>query len=289
MTTIRLLTKSQLKAERLKPAPGQQFAARYWQGMGWVYQYDASEAIPMRPYRPSTPAQATALAAGRALVGTEPCGGCGQRIDRVALNRTGNCYDCANRFYAAEQDEYWQATCHGAAQLLALNPLFIDTETTGLDSESEIIEIAVLDRDGNALLETLVKPMKEVPPEATAIHGLGNAELMNAPTWPDVTRQLTGLLYGRVLIAHNAEFDMRMVEQSSRRHGLPPPASDRWTCTMEMLTHANDGRWPNLNLAMSIAGVVGPGLPTSRPHRAAYDADCCRRIVLALASIQSHE
>lgn len=34
MATIRLLTKTQLKAERLKPAPDQQPAARYWQGMG---------------------------------------------------------------------------------------------------------------------------------------------------------------------------------------------------------------------------------------------------------------
>jgi hypothetical protein len=63
MTTIRLLTKTQLKAERLKPALGQQPAAYYWQGMGWVNQYDASLAVAMRPYRASTPAQIAALTA----------------------------------------------------------------------------------------------------------------------------------------------------------------------------------------------------------------------------------
>jgi len=94
---------------------------------------------------------------------------------------------------------------------------------------------------------------------------------------------LVELVHGRVLIAHNTSFDMRMFEQSSRRHGLPTPAVDRWECTMEMLTHPNDGRWPRLSLALAMAGVDAPGSVIGRPHRAAYDAECCRRIILALA------
>jgi len=283
MTTIRLLTKSQLKAERLKPAPGQHPAASYWQGMGWVYQYDASQAVAMRPYRAPTPAQITALAAGRQLIGTLPCAGCGQRIERFALNRAGNCSDCSNRIYAEEQKEYWQATCRDAAHLSTLDPLFVDTETTGVDEEAEIIEVAVLALDGTVLLETLVKPVGAVPPQATAIHGLADVDLANAPTWPHIAMRLTELIDGRMLIAHNASFDMRMFVQSNRRHGLAAPTGDRWGCTMEMLTYANDGRWPRLSLAMSIAGVDAPGNIAGRPHRAAYDAECCRRIILALA------
>jgi DNA polymerase-3 subunit epsilon len=285
----RLLTKTQLKAERLKPSPGQQHAARYWQGMGWVYQYDASLAVPMRPYRASTPAQLAALAAGRQLVGTLPCLGCGQRIEKFALNGGGICYDCSNRIYVEEQKQHWQAICRDAAHLVTLNPLFVDTETTGLDSAAEIIEVAVLEPDGTALLETLVKPVDPVPQEATAIHGLANVDLVDAPAWPDVAARLGELMHGRLLIAHNASFDMRMFEQSSRRHGLATPAGDRWACTMEMLTHANDGAWPNLSLAMSMAGVIGLEHVAGRPHRAAYDADCCRRIILALAGAAPHE
>lgn len=69
----RLLTKTQLRAERLKPAPGQRPASRYWQGMGWVSLYDAAAAVPMRPYRAPSSAQLAALAAGRELIGTAPC------------------------------------------------------------------------------------------------------------------------------------------------------------------------------------------------------------------------
>lgn len=283
MTTIRLLTKTQLRAERLKPALGQQPAARYWQGMSWVYQYDASLAVAMRPYRASTLAQAAALAAGRQLVGTLPCAGCGQRIEKSTLNGGGICYDCSNRIYAEEQQRYWQATCRDAAHLLTLKPLFVDTETTGLDADAEIIELAVLDMEGTVLLETLVKPVDAVPPQATAVHGLADVDLVNAPAWPDIAVPLAELVHGRVLIAHNASFDMRMFEQSSRRHGLATLAADQWECTMEMLTHANDGRWPRLSVAMSMAGADGPGSVIGRPHRAAHDAECCRRIILALA------
>ena len=282
--TSRLLTKTQLKAERLRPGPGQQPAARYWQGMGWVYQYDASLAVAMRPYRAPTPAQIEALAAGRELVGTLPCAGCGRRIERFALNGGGNCYECSNRIYAAEQKSYWQMTCRDAAHLLTLNPLFVDTETSGLDADAEIIEVAVLALDGTVLLDTLVKPVDVVPAQATAVHGLVDADLVDAPAWPDIAPTLAELIQGRVLIAHNASFDLRMLEQSSRRYGLATPNGDRWVCTMEMLTHANDGRWPRLSLAMSMAGIDGPVDTTGGPHRAAYDADCCRRIVLALAA-----
>jgi DNA polymerase-3 subunit epsilon len=118
----------------------------------------------------------------------------------------------------------------------------------------------VLEPDGTVLLETLVKPVDEVPPQATAAHGLANVDLVDAPAWPDIAALLTELVQGRVLIAHNASFDIRMFEQSRRRHGLATPAADRWACTMELLTHANDGRWPRLTLAMSMAGSTARGV-----------------------------
>lgn len=238
----------------------------------------------MRPYRAPTPAQIAILTAGRQLVGTLPCASCGQRIERFALDRAGNCYDCSNRIYATEQQEYWLSTCRDAASLLALDPLFVDTEITDLDADAEIIEVAVVDKAGTVFLETLIKPIGVVSREATAIYGLADVDLVDAPVWLDIVALLAELVRGRMLIAHNASFDKRMFEQSCQRHDLATPAGDRWACTMEMLTHANEGRWPRLSSAMSIAGAECPRIVLGRPHRAAYDADCCRQIILALAA-----
>ncbi|MYM92241.1 3'-5' exonuclease [Duganella vulcania] len=281
--TIRLLTKTQLKAERLKPAPDQRPAARYWQGRGWVYQYDAALAVAMKPYRAPSEAQSAVLMVGRQLAGTVLCPGCGQRIDQRGLDPSGCCRACAAQLYREEQESNWRATCRHAADLLALDPLFLDSETTGLDEEAEIVEVAVVDRHGVVLLETLVKPVGAVPAQASAIHGLTDADLADAPTWPVVAARLAPVVRGRVLIAHNASFDARMFLQSSRRHALAAPSGERWECTMELLTEANEGRWPRLSVAMSLAGAQCPKDVAGRPHRASYDALCCQRIVLALA------
>lgn len=279
----RLLTKTQLKADRLKPAPGQQPATRYWQGQGWVYQYDAAQAVVMKPYRTPSPAQKEALAAGRQLAGTDPCICCGQRIDRRDLDSSGCCDDCAVQLARENEEQEWMAICLHAVRLLALDPLFLDTETTGLGVDAEIVEIAVLDRHGVVLFESLVKPVVPVPAEAIAIHGITNEELAQAPAWPEVVAALVALVTGRVLVAHNAVFDQRMLGQSSERHSVATPTGTSWECTLELMTQINGGRWPNLAVAMGITGAHWPDADAGRAHRATYDAHCCRSIVLALA------
>ena len=45
----------------------------------------------------------------------------------------------------------------------------MDTETTGLDEQSEIVEISLIDSDGTVLLDTLVKPLERIPAGATEV------------------------------------------------------------------------------------------------------------------------
>ncbi len=84
-----LLCKSHLRQERLKPAPGQPAVGEVWFGRGWAPVYDRALCVPLRPYRPATPAQITALEAGRAL----PCIRCGERVETEGLVR-GICVRC---------------------------------------------------------------------------------------------------------------------------------------------------------------------------------------------------
>ena len=50
--------------------------------------------------------------------------------------------------------------------------LILDTETTGLGLEAEIIEIAVIDTAGAVLVDTVSLPQDDVPKAASGIHGL---------------------------------------------------------------------------------------------------------------------
>ncbi len=42
--------------------------------------------------------------------------------------------------------------------------LYLDTETTGLGSQAEIVEIAVVDGAGRTVLNRLVRPTSPIPP-----------------------------------------------------------------------------------------------------------------------------
>jgi DNA polymerase-3 subunit epsilon len=99
-------------------------------------------------------------------------------------------------------------------------PVYMDTETTGLGPTDEIIEISLVDDSGAILLETLVKPTRPIPADATAIHGITNQEVQNERAWPLVWPEVRSLLFGRVVVIYNQEFDLRMLQQSHARYGL---------------------------------------------------------------------
>ena len=62
---------------------------------------------------------------------------------------------------------------------LKADPIFLDTETTGLDKYAELCEIAILDAAGHILMDTLVRPLTLISPEASAVHGIIDRMVVN--------------------------------------------------------------------------------------------------------------
>lgn len=108
-----------------------------------------------------------------------------------------------------------------AAKLLSQpDTLILDTETSGLHGSAEICQIALIDVSGRVLLDTLVRPTRPIPRDASAIHGITDATVADAPTFADLAPQLRELLSGQTVVIYNANFDVRMLEQSARAHQL---------------------------------------------------------------------
>lgn len=274
-----LRTKTELKQQRLKPVNLMVPAGLYWQGFNYVALYDPADTVQMRPRRDATPEQAAALAAGRALTGTAPCANCGKRIDKGLLDNGGRCDDCVLQAKREAWEHEQQAVRAYAACLLTREPLFLDTESTGLDDQDEVIEIAILDIHGAVLLDTLVKPAQPIPYAATVVHGITDQDVETAPSWLAIGEQIAGILSGRLVIAHNAEFDLRMLHQTCKRYGIAMPTFET-ECTMELLTELNNGRWPSLSDAVVLADV---DMPPAVQHRSKGDAEVCRQIIQTLA------
>ena len=107
-----------------------------------------------------------------------------------------------------------------ATALLAVEPLILDTETTGLGDEAEICEIAVIRHDGSVVLDTLVRPTGKISAGATRVHGITDADVRDAPSIDDVLDASVRLLLASHQIAiYNADYDLRLLRQSAAAAG----------------------------------------------------------------------
>ncbi len=90
----------------------------------------------------------------------------------------------------------------------------VDTETTGLGYSDKVVEVAIIDLDGNILLNTLVNPNKRIHWAAEKVHGISNSMVQKAPGIKEIAGKVREILMNRTMIAYNARFDARMIKQT---------------------------------------------------------------------------
>lgn len=96
------------------------------------------------------------------------------------------------------------------------NAIIIDTETTGLGSDAEIVEFTAICADsGKVIVNELVKPTCSIPADATAIHGITNEDVKDAPDFHLVfSNYFLPLLNGRPIIIYNSDKTIKTVTAS---------------------------------------------------------------------------
>lgn len=92
--------------------------------------------------------------------------------------------------------------------------LIIDTETTGLDNNAEVIEIAIINMHGDVLLNSLVKPTCSIPAAVTKINNITDEMVADAPLWRDVFPVILNIIDGKKWLAWNSKFDARLIIQT---------------------------------------------------------------------------
>jgi DNA polymerase III epsilon subunit family exonuclease len=114
-----------------------------------------------------------------------------------------------------------------------------DCETTGTTpSRDEIVSLAVirLDADGveTGTFARVVRPSRAIPAEATAVHGISDEDVASAPRFAEIAPELLEFTARAVFVAHNARFDLAMLQHAFRAAGIDyRPAAV--ACTLDAL------------------------------------------------------
>jgi DNA polymerase-3 subunit epsilon len=147
--------------------------------------------------------------------------------------------------------------------------VLFDTETTGLEPQlgHRVIEVAALellnDLPTGRHFHALIDPDRDIPDDATRIHGYTAELLAGKPRFADIVDDLLAFFGDDPLIAHNAPFDFGFLDAELGRLGLPRLEQARMIDTL------------------ALAKTRFPGMPNS------LDA-LCRRFAIDLSARTSH-
>ena len=222
-------TKERLNIKQVMPV------AKVYQKISntWIDLYDITF---LEKKEPLTEAQLLALEKAKATREERyTCKVCGTYSTRTVNKDTRLCIDCKNwherRIYEIELSN--QALCERLSWTDESNIdqyVILDTETTGLDADDEVIEIAIIDLKGNTLYDSLIKPTKSIPDDVIKLHGITNEDVSACPTISEEIYKLDAVLANKIILAYNAEFDCNMLKQSLSKHDIE--REYQWKCVM---------------------------------------------------------
>ena len=187
-------------------------------------------------------------------------------------------YGCEG-YYVNDVDD--RIVVHGP-QDMTFDQEFVafDLETTGLSSRTDrIIEIgAVIMKNGQEIdrFQTFVDPQRPLDKKIVELTGITDDMLHGAPKIEEILPQFLDFIGGRVLVAHNSDFDTGFIRAECARLGYDYTytAADTLILSQNLLTHLNKFK---LNI---VANALS--LPEFNHHRAADDAVICGLIMANL-------
>ena len=155
----------------------------------------------------------------------------------------------------------------------------IDTETTGLDPETDqVIEVGAVKFRGDDILDvfqSFVNPGERLSSFIRNYTGITQRDVDGAPPFSEVEVDLLPFLDGAPVVGHNVGFDLGFL----RSHGLPfdGAVSDTYDLGRVFVPWSPDHSLTGLAKQLDV--------PVVRAHRAADDAETTRRVFVALLNV----
>ncbi|MBI1209249.1 MAG: hypothetical protein GC191_18430 [Azospirillum sp.] len=174
-----------------------------------------------------------------------------------------------------------QVSIPSLAAIGGCGTIAIDFETANAARSSPCsIGLAWIGNEGvSHISHRLIRPKNNVFDGFNiAIHGIRPEDVEDEPEFPEVWEEIAPHLAGRIILAHNASFDMSVLRATLDLYGLPWPEMS-YLCTVKIAR----ARWPDLSDHKLPTVAAHLGLEVAH-HVASSDADACARIALRAAA-----
>ena len=147
----------------------------------------------------------------------------------------------------------------------------IDVETTGGGiNGNRLTEICIVLLKGSRIIDkftSLINPEKEIPRYITALTGIDNIMLKDAPKFYEVAKKVEELTRDAIFVAHNVNFDYNVLRNEFRELGFE--YNRRKLCTVRLARKLIPGLF-SYSLGRLCDSI---NIPISNRHRAEGDTD----------------
>lgn len=175
------------------------------------------------------------------------------------------------------------AAYSSSTPLISLEAAVLDTETTGLDARTaRVVQIgAVKIRDGRIVsaerFDRLVNPGVPIPKATTAVHGIDDAMVVDAPRFSQLASGLEAFVGDAVLVGHTVAYDLEILQREYALAGRAWPGFRALDVRMLARLAAPSLAHHNLDRLCDWQGITVEGR-----HTAVGDAEATAKLFLAL-------
>lgn len=119
--------------------------------------------------------------------------------------------------------------------------VFLDLETTGINVATDrIVEISMLkiSTDGKEVSKTYrINPGMPIPADSTAVHGISDADVKNAPAFPQVAKEIRDFIGNADIAGYNSnKFDIPVLIEEFLRADIGFDDNRRFVDVMRIFT-----------------------------------------------------
>ena len=167
---------------------------------------------------------------------------------------------------------------------MTLNFIALDFETAN-QKRGSVIQIGIAKIRNGEVIKTATEFITPPPGlsrfdfQCVRVHGIKAADVVGAPTWPEILDRISRFARDMPLVGHNVSVERSCIVQASEAHGLIAPEFNYY-CSLKLAkrVYPTEATHSLGKLSASL------GLPSFAHHDAGADAVACARLVLDAAA-----